>query len=104
MLARPKQRLAGLLIAFVSLGLIAWNWHLALARRVFWVKASMIFPAFLVLGVGMMLFPSYREERVARGEDISKLQGFRLITARWWVIILVALALGAADYLALSWL
>jgi hypothetical protein len=104
MAARRGQRLAGLIIAFVSACLIGWDWYLALTRRSFYVKASMLFPAFLVLGVGMMLFPGYREERLARGEDISRLQGWRLITVRWWVVIGVALALGAVNYALLRWL
>ena len=102
MVARRGQLLAGLIIALLSAGLIGWNWYTALTRRFFYVKASVAFPALLVLGIGMMLFPSYRQERIARGEDLSRLQGWRLITVRWWVVILAALALGAADYVLLS--
>ena len=102
MAALRGQRLVGLGIALLSACLIGWNWHLALTRRFFYVKASMLFPACLVLGVGMMVFPSYRQERVARGEDISKLQGLRLITPRWWAVLVVALVLAIADYALLS--
>ena len=43
----------------------------------------MLFPAVFVLGVALILFPGYKEERIARGEDISGLQGWQLITPRW---------------------
>ena len=101
MVPHRSRQLAGLAIALLSACLTAWNWYSALARGLFYLKASMVFPALLVLGIGIILFPGYREERLARGEDISHLQGWRLITVRWWVVILAALALAAANYLLL---
>ncbi|MBZ5516123.1 MAG: hypothetical protein LAN62_15000 [Acidobacteriia bacterium] len=62
----------------------------------------MLFPAVFVLGLGIIAFPGYKEERIARGEDISRLQGWRLITPRWWAILIVALLAGAANYFLLS--
>ncbi|MBO0860792.1 MAG: hypothetical protein J2P21_20365 [Chloracidobacterium sp.] len=62
----------------------------------------MAFPAFCVVGLGLILFPGYREERVARGEDISKLDGLKLITARWWGILVVALVVGIGNYILIS--
>ena len=101
-MSRTKQRLGGLLLAALSAAGTAWNWHLARTEGYFWVKASIFLPACLVLGLAMILFPSYRAERLSRGEDITKLQGWRLITPRWWAIVAVALAVGLADYLFLN--
>jgi ABC-type Fe3+-siderophore transport system permease subunit len=81
----------GLVIALVSGGLLAYVWHTALTEGYFFVKGSLISPAGLVLGIALMIFPSYRDERLARGEDISKLKGWKLITPRWWAIIATAL-------------
>jgi hypothetical protein len=67
------QRLAGLMIALVSAGFIAYTWHTALSEGEFSVKGSLSFPAILVLGLGLFLFPNYKDERLARGEDISGL-------------------------------
>jgi len=41
--------------------------------------------------------PGYREERLARGEDISVLRGWQLLTPRWRWVLAVALAAGIAD-------
>lgn len=44
-----------------------------------------------------MLIPGYREERIARGEDVSRLQGMQLITPRWWAVLALALAAPLAN-------
>ena len=102
MVPRWKQQAGGLLIALLGAGFTGWNWYTALYEGYFYRKASMLFPAFLILGLGLVTFPGYKEERIARGEDISRLQGWKLITPRWWVIIVIALAAGAANYILLS--
>lgn len=50
----------------------------------------------------MILFTDYKSERIARGEDISQLSGYRLITRRWWIISAIALLVGLVNYLLLS--
>ena len=57
----------------------------------------MLFPAFLVLGLAMIAIPGYKEERIARGEDISQLSGTQLLTPRWWVVLVLALAGGLGN-------
>ena len=83
-------------------GFIGWTWYTSFYEGYFNRKAGMIFPAFFVLGLGMILFPGYREERIARGEDISRLKGWKLITPRWWVILIIALVAGGVNYLLVS--
>ena len=102
MVFRRKQQLGGLLMALLGAGFTAWGWYTALYRGYFYPKASMLFPAVLILGLGLICFPGYREERLARGEDISRLQGWRLITTRWWTILVVALAAGGANLILLE--
>ena len=97
-----KQQVGGLLMALLGAGFTAWSWYTALNGGYFYPKASMLFPAFFVLGLGIIVFPGYKEERMARGEDISRLQGWRLITPRWWGILITALAAGGVNYLLLS--
>lgn len=89
---RATQRLGGAFMALLSTAFLAWTWYTALTRGYFYRRAAMIFPAFFVLGVALMLIPGYREERIARGQDISRLSGSRLITPRWWAVIVLALA------------
>jgi len=102
MISRTKQKIAGLAFALIGAGFTAWNWYIALHEGYFYRKTSLFFPAVLVLGLGMFLFPTYREERIARGEDISQMQGMSLLTPRWWTILAVAVAAGCVNYLLLS--
>ncbi len=99
---RWKQQLGGLLMALLGAGFTAWGWYTALFRGYFYPKASMLFPALFIVGLGLTIFPGYREERIARGEDISRLQGWRLITARWWAVLVVGLAAGGANLILLE--
>ncbi len=99
---RRKQQVAGLVMAVIGAGFTGWSWYTALNMRYFYGKVSMFFPAVFVLGIGIIVFPSYREERKARGEDISRLQGWKLITLRWWAIIAIALVAAGANFILLS--
>jgi ABC-type Fe3+-siderophore transport system permease subunit len=101
-MSRWKQQLGGLFIALISAGLTAWSWRTALGEGYYYPKAGMLSPAFCVVGLGLILFPGYREERVARGEDISGMSGWKLITARWWAILFVALVVGIGNFFLLS--
>ncbi len=102
MVPRRKQQLGGLLMVLVGGGFTGWTWYTALTGEYYFRKASMLFPAFCVLGLGMILFPSYKEERLARGEDLSGLSGAQLLTPRWWIIVVLALMAGFGNYLMLS--
>ncbi len=94
---RWKQRLGGALIAAVGGGGTWWIWHVARSEGYVYLKASMLFPAFLVLGLAMIIIPGYKEERIARGEDVSQLSGTQLLTPRWWVVLVLALAAGLGN-------
>lgn len=101
MVPRWKERMGGVVIMLLGGGFTAWTWHTALTEGYYYQKASMIFPTFCFLGLGMILFPGYRTERLARGEDISTLSGTQLITPRWWVILVLALIAGFGNYVLL---
>jgi len=101
-MSRKKQQLGGLFIALAGAGFTGWMWYIALNNGYFYRKASFIFPAFLIIGLALIIVPGYKEERIARGEDISRLQGARLITPRWWAILFASLAAGGLNYLLLS--
>ena len=102
MTSRRKQQLGGLLLLVAGCGVTAWTWQAALARGFYGVKAGVFFPAVGVLGLGLLLFPGYREERLGRGEDLSRLSGLQLLTARWWVILALGLLAGLGNYLLLA--
>ena len=99
---RWKQRLGGAVIAAIGGGGTLWLWHVARSEGYVYLKASVLLPAFLVLGLAMIAIPGYKEERLARGEDLSGLSGVRLLTPRWWVVLGLALAAGLGNLLLLQ--
>jgi DNA-binding transcriptional LysR family regulator len=93
---RAVKVAGGVFIAACGL-FVAWiTWSQAMTDHAFSFKGALIGPAFFALGLGVALLPGYREERRARGEDVARLQGWRLITPRWWAVLVVGFALGAA--------
>jgi hypothetical protein len=98
---RGKQRLGGLLLAAIGAAFTAWSWHTALNEGYFYMKAALTFPSVLVVGLALIAIPGYTEERHLRGEDVSQMEGWRLITARWWAVMLIAGAASAVNFLAL---
>ena len=88
-------------MALIGLGGTAGIWYEAVQNGLLYSKASLMFPAFLVIGVAATLVPGYREERTARGEDITGLQGWKLLTPRWRVILIAALIVGFGNYFLL---
>ncbi len=98
---RWKQRLGGAIIAAIGGGGTLWLWHVARSEGYVYLKASVLLPTFLVLGLAMIAIPGYKEERLARGEDLSGLSGMRLLTPRWWVVLVLALTAGFGNLLLL---
>jgi hypothetical protein len=94
MVSRQQERFGGIFIATMGAILTVWNWQSALSDGRFYVKAAMLGPAFAVIGLGLVLFPGYKTERIERGEDISQLTGAALITPRWWGILAISLGSG----------
>lgn len=92
-----KRLLGGLSFFAFSIGGIWWTWHTARLEHTFSMKGAMVFPAGAVMGLALVFFPTYREERLARGEDLSQFSGAELITPRWWVILMLALAASTVN-------
>ncbi len=97
-----KRRIGGLLMIAIGLVLIWIIEDQGVHEGRFLLKGALFGPAALVLGVALLFIPGYREERQARGEDISLLHGTQLITPRWWGVLVIALAAGGLYTLALA--
>jgi hypothetical protein len=102
-----KQRLGGAFITLIGAWGTVYSWYDAVHNGELYEKFSSFMPFFLVLGIAVIFLPGYREERIARGEDIAGLQGWKLLTPRWRVVTIVALVLGFGNYfllrLAFNW-
>jgi hypothetical protein len=101
MVPSAKQRFGGCLIALLGALGTADVWYNAVHDGLFFEKASFLFPVFFVVGIAGLFFQGYKEERLARGEDISELRGWKLLTTRWRVVFVLSLVLGFGNYLIL---
>jgi hypothetical protein len=90
-IVRWKQQLGGVILATLGLVGTASAWHVALTEGYFRTKYAGFMLAAVVMGLALIFFPGYKEERVARGEDISGLSEMQLMTPRWWVVLLVCI-------------
>jgi hypothetical protein len=100
------RKTGGSLVMMVSTAgtLCLWLWHAAPRTAALYILASHLFPALFVFGLGYFLFPGFREEWSARGEDISRLSWIGQLTPRWWAIFAVAMLAGLANRLMLTFL
>ena len=99
MTPKLKRLVGGPIMIALGLGLIWLTEDMAVHAGRVPIRGGAFGPAVVVLGLGMLVMPGYREERIARGQNISGLTGARLITPRWWAVLVVALAAGL-GYLA----
>ena len=101
LVSRGQQRIGGVFIALVGIAGAVYQWRVAMETGSFLLFAVAL-PGFAVLGLALLAIPGYREERAARGEDTAALNGFALITPRWWIVLAAALAAGIANAFLLS--
>ena len=77
-------------------------WHQVERENQFSVLAGYGGPAFAALGLGLLLFKGYRQERIERGEDLIGLEGAALLTPRWWAILAAGALAGLVNLGLLS--
>ena len=92
--SRNAQRIFGFIAFLVSLSFIFWTYYTGYEKGYFYPKATLIFSVFGFIGLGILIFPDYRTERIVRGEDISNLGGLKLLTLRWWLILIAGFIVG----------
>lgn len=91
---RPAQRFGGLLIAGLGT-FLAWLAYAGAGRTgLFSLREALLGPPFMVIGLALVLFPGYREERLSRGESLEGLSGTQLLTARWRAVLVLSLLSG----------
>ena len=96
---RIKDIIGGILILLIAGALYFVNWYLIVNESRYYPKAMFIGATMMIVGLGLIIFGGYRTERINRGEDISSLSGLSLFTPRWWVIFVIAIAFGAANWI-----
>lgn len=96
---RTKEIIGGIFIFIVSAGMFFYNWNLIFNEKYYYPKALMIGGAMMILGLALILIPGYRTERKNRGENIDNLSGLKLLTPKWWAILVAALIFGLGNWI-----
>lgn len=99
--SKVGQRLVGVLLLAVAAGFTAWVWYTALTEGSYYRKAAAIFPAFVVIGLGMALFPIDVDKLRAK-HSVEHIQSFRQLPLAWKVLLFVALVAGFGNWYALA--
>ena len=97
MISRERERLGGVVLLVLGLAATYLVWGTAIDKGYFLAKAAGVGPAIAFVGLALMVVPSYRRERIERGEDIRGLTGMKLLTPRWWAILAIGLLLGLLN-------
>ena len=99
--SRAMQTGAGVFVAGCGVFMSWIAWKQTVRDAEFSLRASMLGPAFVVIGLGLAAFGGYKEERLARGESLEGLEGMQLLTPRWWGVLALSFAAAAAYTFAL---
>ena len=101
MIPRNWERAGGLFIALAGGWVTYFAWQAAHQQHSF-LSVGAAGPGFVLIGLGLLAFPGYRSERIARGESLDGLEGWALITPRWRFVAVLAMVLSAAYFFVLT--
>jgi len=99
--SRFGQRLVGALMLVVCGGFTAWTWYTALQEGYYSRKAAALFPALLVFGLGLLVFP-IDVERLKAEHGVERIESPEQVPPAWWGVFFAALAAGLGNWYALS--
>jgi hypothetical protein len=100
--SRGFQVFAGMLNALCGLFLCWLPWYLLVHDELYGPGIAFFGAGQLVFGLAMMAFRPWRDERLDRGESLEGRGNWRLMTPRWWGVLVVAGAAGIAYAAALG--
>ena len=95
------QRILGLILFVLGLSLTLWFWVRGVSQGYIYINASMLFPAFMVMGIGFLAFPI--DPRVMKEKwGVEKIESVGQIPGIWWVIIALSIVIGIGNYFILT--
>ena len=96
-----KQRIRGLRLFLLGFSLTAWFWVSGLSKGYIYINASMLFPAFMIMGIGFLFFPI--DPTVMKKKwGVDKIENAGQIPGVWWIILAISIVIGIGNYFILS--
>ena len=97
---RSGQRFGGFFLAAFAGVILGWMCQHAITNCEYWPKAAAFFGSFLVLGIGLAIFPIDHAQLEAKyNVDTIKFQHFPWI---WKLLTVLAILFGIANWIALE--
>ena len=98
--SKKTQRILGLLLFIVGIAFTAWIWSRGINQNYIYINASMLFPAFMIMGLGLILFP-FDPEALREKWGVDRIESIGQVPGVWWVIIVVSILIGIGNYFVL---
>ena len=98
--SKRVQRIFGLLLFVVGIAFTAWIWSRGVDQNYIYINASMLFPAFMIMGLGLIMFP-FDPEALQEKWGVDKIESIGQVPGIWWVIIVVSILIGIGNYFVL---
>jgi hypothetical protein len=96
---RARQQFVATITFFLSVAGLWLIWYEASDDAHFYLwQWSLIFPFLLIISIASIIFPGPRTERMQRGENVSAMGNLKVITNRWWFVIVLAAISGVFHY------
>lgn len=99
--SKKNQRVVGLIIFLVNLVLTTLSGRGGLSQEFLDIGASMLFPAFAIMGIGLILFPIDPETLKAKW-GVEKVENIIHVPGVWWIIIVISILCGVGNFFLLT--
>ena len=96
-----KQRILGLILFILGLSLTLWFWVRGVSQGYIYINASMLFPAFMIMGIGFLAFP-IDPKALKEKWGVEKIESVGQIPGIWWIIIALSIVVGIGNYFVLT--
>ena len=98
--SKKSQRIFGSLLFFVGVAFTVWIWDKGINQNYIYINASMLFPAFMIMGLGLVLFP-FDAEMLQEKWGVDKIESIGQVPGIWWIIIVISILIGIGNYFIL---
>ena len=98
--SKKSQRIFGLLLFFIGIMFTAWIWNRGINQNYIYINASMLFPAFMTMGLGLVLFP-FDVDTLQEKWGVDKIESIGQVPGIWWVIVAISILIGIGNYFIL---
>jgi len=98
--SKKSQRIFGSLLFLIGVVITLWIWDRGINQNYIYINASMLFPAFMIMGLGLVLFP-FDAETLQEKWGVDKIESIGQVPGIWWIIIVISILIGIGNYFIL---